>query len=103
MAALPLAYKPQCVISWDTLKTRKPDPEPLLHACKLIDCLPHDTIYIGDAERDIQAGNNAQMQTLVALFGYIGEDDNPSLWGATDSVEQPADIIQWIKQNRALA
>ena len=102
MAALPLANQPQCVISGDTLKTRKPDPEPLLHACKLINCSADNTIYIGDAERDIQAGNNAQMQTLVALFGYIGEDDNPDSWGATDSIKQPTDIIHWIKQNRVI-
>ena len=103
MAALSLPSKPHCVISGDTLKTRKPDPEPLLHACKLINCSPEDTIYIGDAKRDIEAGQNANMQTLVALFGYIGEDDKPLSWGATASVEQPHDIIEWIKQNRVTA
>ncbi len=107
MAALSLSgalpNQPQCVVSGDTLKTRKPDPAPLLHACEIIGCQANDTVYIGDAERDIQAGINANMQTLVALFGYIGEDDKPLSWGATDSVDQPDDIIKWIKQNRATA
>lgn len=102
MAALTLPTQPQCIVSGDTLKTRKPDPEPLLHACELMNCVPSDTIYIGDAERDIQAGQNANMQTLVALFGYIGEDDNPHSWGATDLVNHPHDIIEWLQQHRAL-
>ena len=103
MAALTLPSRPECVISGDTLATRKPDPEPLLHACKLLNCNSSDTLYIGDALRDIQAGNNAKMQTLVALFGYISEYDNPLSWGATDSVDAAIDIIEWIKNNRALA
>lgn len=102
MAALTLPTQPQGIVSGDTLKARKPNPEPLLHACKLMNCSPANTIYIGDAKRDIEAGQNANMQTLVALFGYIGEDDNPDSWGATDSVNHPHDIIEWIKQNRAI-
>lgn len=99
MAALTLPTQPQCVVSGDTLKTRKPDPEPMLHACKLIDCSPAETIYIGDAKRDIEAGQNAKMQTLVALFGYIGEDDKPETWGATGSVNHPLEIIDWLKSH----
>jgi len=102
MAALSLPTQPQCIVSGDTLATRKPDPGPLLHACELINCKPADTIYIGDAKRDIEAGQNANMQTLVALFGYIGDDDQPEAWGATDSVNHPHEIIDWIKQNRAI-
>jgi len=103
MSALTLPNQPQCIVSGDTLKTRKPDPGPLLHACKLINATPEHTIYIGDAKRDIEAGQNANMQTLVALFGYIGEDDSPDSWGATDSVAHPHDIIEWIQQNRTIA
>jgi len=103
MDALSLPTQPLCVISGDTLSTRKPDPEPLLHACQLMNCEANETIYIGDAKRDIEAGQRANMQTLVALFGYIGEDDKPESWGATDSVSHPNDIIEWIKQYRAIA
>ncbi len=102
MAALNLPSQPHCIVSGDTLETRKPHPATLLHACELINCTPADTIYIGDAKRDIEAGQNANMQTLVALFGYIGEDDHPHTWGATDLVKQPHDIIDWIKQYRTI-
>lgn len=98
MAALELPTQPACIISGDTLPQRKPDPEPLLHACQLCGCQPGNSIYIGDAERDIVAGQRAGMKTLVALFGYIGEDEDPKNWGATALVRQPRDIIDWLHE-----
>ena len=88
-----------CVVSGDTLKERKPHPAPLQHACKLIGCRENESLYIGDAARDIEAGNNASMPTLVALFGYIGADDNPDTWGASGMVKQPADILKWLNKH----
>jgi N-acetyl-D-muramate 6-phosphate phosphatase len=59
-----------CVVSGDTLKIRKPHPEPLLHACKLINCAPSACIYVGDTEDDMQAGQRAGMYTVLARYGY---------------------------------
>lgn len=98
MQSIDLPVKPGCVVSGDTLPQRKPDPEPLLHACQLIDCSPQKSVYIGDAERDIIAGKRAQMLTCVALFGYIGADDVPDSWNADKLVSTPEDIIHWLEQ-----
>jgi len=95
--ALDLSPRATCVVSGDTLKERKPHPAPLLHACKLAGCQPEQTLYVGDAERDIEAGRNAGMHTLVALFGYLMEHDRPQDWGADALVEQPADILQYVR------
>jgi len=88
-----------CIISGDTLEERKPHPAPLQHACRLIGCSEKESVYIGDAARDIEAGNNAAMPTLVALFGYIGDEDEPGNWGATGMVKHPADILKWVNNN----
>lgn len=96
LKALDLHSRASCIVSGDTIQERKPHPAPLLHACKSIDRSPTDCIYVGDAERDIQAGRNAGMQTLVALFGYIGDDDTPELWGANGQINHPQDIIPWL-------
>ena len=53
-------------------------------------------VYIGDAQRDIEAGNNAGMQTLVALFGYLQEEDEPHTWNASSMIEQPEDLLAWL-------
>jgi len=100
MEALELGHRSDCIVSGDTLVQRKPDPAPLLHACELCGCRAEECLYVGDAERDIEAGRRAGMQTLVALFGYIGETDRPDSWGASGLVDSPEAILQWLDTNR---
>jgi len=88
-----------CVISGDTLDERKPHPAPMLYACELAGCRPEQCVYIGDARRDIEAGNNAGMQTLTALFGYIQEDDTPGTWEADGMINRPLDLLAWLDDN----
>ncbi len=96
LAALKLDQRAACIVSGDTLQQRKPHPAPLLHACELIDIKPEHCLYVGDAERDIQAGQNAGMPTLVALFGYLTAEDKPEDWGANALIRHPAEILDWI-------
>ena len=97
MTALELTGRTVCIISGDTTANRKPHPEPLLHACRLAGSNAEQCLYVGDAERDVRAGRFAGMHTLVALFGYLGEEDHPESWGADALVADPADIITWIQ------
>jgi len=85
-----------CVVSGDTLDERKPHPAPMLHASELADTPPEQCVYIGDARRDIEAGNNAGMQTLVALFGYLQDGDDPRSWNASNMIEHPEDLLAWL-------
>ena len=96
LEALDLTRRAAGIVSGDTLKERKPHPAPLLHACRLIGVEPQHCIYVGDAERDIQAGHNAGMATLVALFGYLMDGDRPETWGASALIQQPQDILSWL-------
>lgn len=85
-----------CVVSGDTLPRRKPHPAPLLHAADALGLAPAHCTYVGDAERDIQAGRAAGMRTLVAAFGYLGDDDDPAAWGADGIVSTPREILGWL-------
>lgn len=96
LEALDLHRRAASVVCGDTLNERKPHPAPLLHACKLIGTAPGQCLYVGDAERDITAGHNAGMTTLVALFGYLMDSDRPEDWGANALIQQPADILAWL-------
>lgn len=91
-----LSERAACVVSGDTVAERKPHPAPMLHACQLAGSEAHQCLYIGDAARDIEAGRRAGMKTLVALFGYIGEDEQPDSWGADGMIAHPADLLDWI-------
>ena len=84
------------IVSGDTTRQRKPHPEPLFYACREINCQPSECIYIGDAQRDIEAGNAAGMTTLTALFGYIEDGDSPENWGADAMITKPAEIIEYL-------
>ncbi len=99
--ALSLTQRAACIISGDTLEKKKPHPEPILHACNIVGCHPYETVYVGDAQRDIEAGKRAGTKTLVALFGYIGEQQRPAQWGADGLVETPQDIIHWLSNTNA--
>ncbi len=85
------------VVSGDTLNERKPHPAPMLLACERAGSHAHECLYVGDAKRDIEAGINAGMPTLVALFGYIGDEDDPHNWGADALVETPGEILGWLE------
>ncbi|HEB87141.1 MAG TPA: HAD family hydrolase [Gammaproteobacteria bacterium] len=96
MAELNLKQRAACIVSGDTLDERKPHPAPLLHACQLAGSPPEHCVYIGDAERDMIAGNRAGMHTLLALFGYIGETDRPLEWGADATLKSPEELLHWL-------
>jgi phosphoglycolate phosphatase len=84
------------VVSGDTLNERKPHPAPMLFACERAGSQAHECLYVGDAKRDIEAGHNAGMATLVALFGYIADEDDPHSWGADALIETPEQILDWV-------
>jgi len=96
---LGLAEQSICTISGDTLPQKKPDPAPLLHACALAKTQPENCIYVGDAQRDIEAGQRAGMRTFVALYGYLGVDDQPDRWGATGMLQTPLDLLTYLSIN----
>ena len=96
MKDLQLYDRALCVISGDTLQHCKPHPAPLLHACQLAKSRPVQCLYVGDAQRDIEAGRNAGMYTMVALFGYFTDQDQPHRWGATHTIEEPGELLAWL-------
>ncbi len=89
---LDLDKRAAVIVSGDTLQQRKPHPAPLLHACTRSGFEPAQTVYVGDAERDVAAGIAAGMDTFVALYGYLGPEDRPGDWGASALIEQPGDL-----------
>ena len=96
MAALKLTDRAACIISGDTTANPKPHVEPMLAACKQAAVKPQECVYIGDASHDIIAGKNAQMKTLVALYGYLKPSDRPATWGADALIESPEQLATWI-------
>jgi len=93
---LSLHERAACVVSGDTVAERKPHPMPLLHAARTLGLAPAACVYVGDAERDIQAGRAAGMSTIAAAYGYRGSDEDPSDWGPDAVIQSPDELMSWI-------
>jgi N-acetyl-D-muramate 6-phosphate phosphatase len=93
---LGLAARSGCVVSGDTLSERKPHPMQLLHAASLLGLEPRECVYMGDAERDVQAARNAGMIPLVAGFGYLGAGEDPNNWQPDAVFGRPTDLLKWL-------
>jgi N-acetyl-D-muramate 6-phosphate phosphatase len=85
-----------CVVSGDSLAERKPHPLPLLHAATLAGVAPGECIYVGDAERDVQAAHAAGMPALVANYGYLQAGEDTAAWHGDAYLEQPLDLLGWL-------
>jgi 2-phosphoglycolate phosphatase len=82
LVGLGLADRSASIVSGDTLAVRKPDPAPVLLACDIAGVDAGMSIYVGDAERDIEAGQRAGMATIAAAYGYVTAEDDPREWDA---------------------
>lgn len=95
MDKLGYAGRAAAVVGGDTLAQRKPDPEPVLHACKLARVTPAQCAYVGDDPRDILAGRAAGLYTVAAAWGYLDGAD-PAAW-RPDAIADSADqIAGWL-------
>jgi N-acetyl-D-muramate 6-phosphate phosphatase len=94
--SMALHKRAACVVSGDDAPQPKPSPATLLLACSQVGVRPEQCIYVGDAERDIQAGRAAGMKTVVALFGYIDVSDKPAEWGADAMINTPGELIAYL-------
>jgi len=84
-------------VGGDTTSHPKPHPAPLLHAAEKTGFAPQDAIYIGDDQRDIVAGRAAGMATVVAAYGYCGENTALQSWEATAIAEGPDKLFDVIE------
>ena len=96
MESLGLDQRAACIVSSDSTKNRKPHPEPMYFACKLTETRPEECIYVGDAQRDIEAGQNAGMKTIIAEYGYIGDWENTEDWQADHSIQSPGQLLGYL-------
>jgi phosphoglycolate phosphatase len=96
LKAIKLDRRSACLVCGDDAPRAKPHPDTLLLAAKQTGTRPADCIYIGDAERDVQAGVAAGMRTVVVLYGYIDATDKPQEWGADFLIQQPMELTSLI-------
>ena len=93
---LGLDQRSAVTISADTTAQKKPHPLPLRTAAEIIQIDPQFCLYAGDDPRDIEAGNAADMTTIIAKYGYIADDADLDEWGADAMIDNPQQILNFI-------
>lgn len=58
------------VIAGDTLPQKKPDPAPLLHACRHFNIAANEMLMIGDSMNDAEAARAAGCPVFCVSYGY---------------------------------
>ena len=74
LAALNLTERCAVLVCPEDVTRTKPDPEPMYLAARQINLPAEQIIYVGDHPRDIEAGRNAGMYTILAAYGYLPVD-----------------------------
>ena len=91
-----LGWQSRCavLVGGDSLAERKPHPLPLLHAAEAVGMPAQACVYVGDDERDIIAARAARMPSVVALWGYRLDDDDPIAWQGDVMVDEPRALVE---------
>jgi N-acetyl-D-muramate 6-phosphate phosphatase len=100
LETLGLSARAGTVVSGDSLPERKPHPAPLRYAAAQLAVAPAACLYVGDAERDVEAARAAGMRVVVACFGYMSPSDRPREWPADGWIEHAAELRRWLPEPR---
>ena len=102
VARIGWATRASSVVSGDTLPVKKPDPAPVLLACKQSGLTPAHTLFVGDDRRDIEAGAGAGLFTVAVSWGYLDGGD-PHDWGADAVIDHPDELARLLTLEPAAA
>jgi 2-phosphoglycolate phosphatase len=94
---LGLRSRAAVVVCGDSTPHSKPHPAPLLEAARRVGAEAGRCVYVGDDERDVQAGRAAGMVTLAAAWGYLGQGEPIDAWGADAVLDQPRALLHWLQ------
>jgi 2-phosphoglycolate phosphatase len=94
---LGLLAEGRVLVGGDSTPFLKPHPAPLLEAARRLAVAPEDCLYVGDDERDVQAGLAAGMLTGAAAWGYLGPGADVAAWGAHAVLNRPAALLHFLE------
>jgi N-acetyl-D-muramate 6-phosphate phosphatase len=93
---LGIAKRARVIVCGDTTPQTKPHPAPLLHAATEIGIAATSCVYVGDAPRDVAAARAAGMAALVASYGYIAREIDPSSWAPDGLIDSLPALLDWL-------
>jgi phosphoglycolate phosphatase len=98
LESMQLKDRATTIICADTAGASKPDPKPMLDACREARVEPARSMYVGDDLRDVEAAHHAGMPCIALRCGYIRRGHNPDDWGAEMVMDTTTELRHWIEQ-----
>ena len=62
---------------------------------------PKHCVYVGDASTDVIASKAAGTHSLVALYGYIFQQDDPLTWQADGYLNDVIELLEWLHSTKS--
>jgi phosphoglycolate phosphatase len=86
------------VVGGDSCAKRKPDPEPIVHACQALTISPEASLTIGDSINDALAARAAGGSVLAVPYGY--NEGQPVTELPVDGIVQTVvEAVHWLQSN----
>jgi len=89
----------EVIVSFETTKKHKPDPEPLLHVISQLDVKPEETVYVGDAISDYECAENAKVEYFAVLTGSLRREDLEKL-GVKNIINSVVELPDLVRKAR---
>ena len=83
------------IVTGDDTKNHKPNPDPILHAVKLLKVKLEETMYIGDSLIDLEAAKNAKVEFMGVLTGDVSKKDRKKN-GVKNIIQSVADLENYL-------
>lgn len=82
------------VLGGDSLAHRKPDPAPVLHACRTLRVPTERTAMIGDSRADLDAARGAGVIAVSVRWGYSAGADLNDADASIEAMEELPDTLE---------
>jgi len=87
----------ETIVSFESTKKHKPNPEPLLYAISKLYVKPEETIYVGDAISDYECAKNAKVEYVAVLTGSLRREDLQKL-RVNDVINSVAELPNFLRK-----
>lgn len=103
LAMTGLARYLEVLVGGDSIAQMKPDPEPLRHACRLLQAEAAHSVLVGDSAVDVAAARAAGMPVFLVRYGYAGPGGVAALGAdaVIDSLEDLPALLAPARRMRA--
>jgi pyrophosphatase PpaX len=63
------------LVTSEETEKHKPEPEPILLACKKLNMKPEEVLYVGDSEFDFESAKNGKVNYISVLTGVLNGEE----------------------------